>query len=81
MSYVQAPQFSRDVKYWALVAMAATIGSAQKKIHPYMQTLLETFHGIISQQGHLTEQQNVKGQALTCAGRLASSCGVDTVPK
>jgi hypothetical protein len=49
MSYVQAPQFSRDVKYWALVAMAATIGSAQKKIHPYMQTLLETFHGIISQ--------------------------------
>ena len=49
MSYVQAPQFGRDVKYWALVAMAATIGSASKKSQPYMQLLLETFHGIISQ--------------------------------
>jgi len=81
MSYVNAPQFSRDVKYWALVALASTIATAQKKIQPYMQTLLEAFHGIITAQGSISEQQNVKGQALMCAGRLASSCGKEQFPE
>lgn len=79
LSYVQAPQFSRDVKYWALVCMSSTINTAQKKIQPFMQMLLEQFHNIIVNQAG--EQQNVKGQALMCAGRLASACGKDNFPQ
>jgi hypothetical protein len=80
LAYVQAPQFSRDAKYWALVTLSSTINTAGKKIQPFMNDLLEIFHGIISSQGNVSEQQNVKGQALMCAGRLASSCGKDNFP-
>jgi len=48
LAYVAAPQFSRDVKYWALVCMTSTIATADKKIIPYMQLLLESFHAIIT---------------------------------
>jgi hypothetical protein len=56
LSYIQAPQFSRDVKYWALTTLCSTVNTAQKKIQPYMQVLLETLHGIITNQGNVSEQ-------------------------
>ena len=37
LTYVNAPQFTRDVRYWALICLSSTIGAAQKKIIPYMQ--------------------------------------------
>jgi len=55
LSFVQAPQFSRDIKYWALTALSNTIGIAQKKIIPYMQMLLEAFNAIIVQEGSVSE--------------------------
>ena len=42
--------------------------------------LLETFNTIITSEGSVTEQ-NVKGQALMCAGKLASSCGKENFPE
>ena len=53
--------------------MASTIATAEKKIIPYMNKLLEVFQSIIRGQNSVESQ--VMGQALTCAGRLSSSCG------
>lgn len=69
--------YSRDIRYWALIAMSSTIGAAEKKIIPYTENLLQTFHAIITQNENSSEGQTVKGQALMCAGKLASSCGKD----
>jgi hypothetical protein len=60
--------------------MANTIGVASKKILPYMNPLLECFHTIIT-QGAAVAAQNVKGQALMCAGKLASACGKEQFPE
>lgn len=73
-------QFSRDVKYWALISLQSTIATSQKKILPYMNQLLEVITGIINLQGNVADVQLVKGQALMCAGRLASACGRDVFP-
>ena len=81
LTYVNAPQFTRDVRYWALICLSSTIGAAQKKIIPYMQQLLEAFHQIITNEGSVSEAQSTKGQALMCAGKLASACGKDNFPK
>jgi hypothetical protein len=32
LEFINAPQFSRDVRYWALFALASTIAAAAKKI-------------------------------------------------
>lgn len=77
--YAQS-NFSRDVKYWALYTLQSVIATAQKKIIPHMNGLLEVIHGIINQQGNVGDVQLVKGQALSCAGRLASACGRDVFP-
>jgi hypothetical protein len=61
LAYVQEPKFSRDVKYWALVSLASTIGVAQKKIQPYMNPLLEAFSAIVTSDGAVSEQQSIKG--------------------
>lgn len=50
--YAQS-NFSRDVKYWALYCLQSTIATAQKKIIPYMNQLLEVIHAIINQQGNV----------------------------
>ena len=68
------------MKYWALIALSSTIAAAQKKILPYMTPLLESLHGIVTSQGVANTQQSVKGQALMCAGKLASSCGKENFP-
>ena len=78
LGYAGASQFSRDVRYWALVAMASTILTAEKKITPYLKQLLEFFHSVITSQNNV--EQQVMGQALTCAGRLAAACGKDVFP-
>ena len=80
MEYINAPQFSRDVRYWALIALSSTIAAAAKKILPYMQPLLDALHGIITAQGAANTQQSCKGQALMCAGKLAAACGKDKFP-
>mmetsp|Transcript_1414 Transcript_1414/g.1904 ORF Transcript_1414/g.1904 Transcript_1414/m.1904 type:complete len:251 (+) Transcript_1414:1136-1888(+) len=67
--------FSREVRYWALFALSSTIGVSQKKIIPYQARLLEVFGAIVNE--NKGENQNVKGQALMCIGKLASSCGRD----
>ena len=77
--YAQQTNFGREVRYWALFALANTIGVSQKKIIPYQSQLLELFHHIIT-QGDSSESQNVKGQALMCVGKLASSCGKENFP-
>ena len=80
LEYINAQQFSRDVRYWALIALSSTIAAAGKKILPYMQVLLDALHNIITAQGQANTQQSCKGQALMCAGKLASSCGKDKFP-
>jgi hypothetical protein len=56
LEYVQAPQFSKEVKYWAMYALSNTIMQAEKKIMPYMEELCEVFNAIITHQG----QDNVE---------------------
>lgn len=75
LQYIQAPQFSRDVKYWALTSLSSTIMVAEKKIIPYASDLMQALTALTLQQGSVSEQQNVKGQALKCVGSLAASCG------
>jgi hypothetical protein len=41
---------------------------------------LQVIQSIIGLQGNIADQQLIKGQALMCAGRLASSCGRDVFP-
>jgi len=71
--------YSRDIKYWALTCLTNTIGAAQKKILPFRDNLLQTLHGIITNQ-NTVEGQNVKGQALMASGKLASACGKEKFP-
>uniref|UniRef100_A0A7S3FVR3 Importin N-terminal domain-containing protein n=1 Tax=Strombidium rassoulzadegani TaxID=1082188 RepID=A0A7S3FVR3_9SPIT len=79
--YISQQSFSRDVRYWALFALASTIGVAQKKIIPFQQDLLKALHDIIMTEKSGSENQNVKGQALMCVGKLASSCGKENFPQ
>jgi len=80
LEYVKAPQFSKEVKYWAMYALSNTILCAEKKITPYMEELCEVFNSIITHQGQENVEQTVKGQALMCAGRLAAGCGKEKFP-
>ena len=45
-----------------------------------MQKLLDALHSIITAQGQANTQQSCKGQALMCAGKLASACGKEQFP-
>ena len=80
LEYVKAPQFSEEVKDWAMYALSSTIMEAEKKIVPYMAELCEVCNAIITHQGQENLGQAVKGQALMCAGRLAAACGKETFP-
>lgn len=81
LGYVNSNNFSRNIKYWALSSLNSTINTAQKKIQPFMNDLIQVFHGIITMQGNVVEIQQTKGQALMCAGKLASSCGREVFPE
>ena len=53
--------YQRDVKYWALVALSASITTAAKKITPYMDGLLAVFKKLMDSAGSISDQQAIKG--------------------
>lgn len=81
LAYINNTQFSRDVRYWALFALSSTIGIAEKRIIPYQDQLIKALSDIVHADQGTSENQNVKGQALMCIGKLASSCGRERFPE
>lgn len=79
LEYVKPPQFSEEVKFWAMYSLSNTILSAGKKILPYMEQLCELCNALITDQ--IKAPLTVKGQALMCAGRLAAACGKEKFPE
>ena len=48
LEYVKPPQFSEEVKFWAMYALSNTILHAEKKILPYMTDLCELCNALIT---------------------------------
>ena len=80
LKYLNTAHFTREVLYWALVTMSNTINVAEKKILPFKQQLGEIFHQVITSGSGTVKLQQVKGQALMCAGRLIAACGRKEFP-
>jgi len=79
LGYATSATQGRETKYWALVALASTILVAEKKIKPFIETLVPVFFKIISSPDAGSEGQNIKGQTLMCAGRVIAACGKDQI--
>lgn len=48
LSYVTTSHFSRDVRYWALMALGSVESSAGKQIAPYMNDILKAIHNTLN---------------------------------
>lgn len=79
MGFLTNRTFSRDVRFWALMALGSVESSAEKKIIPYQESILTVLNNIITNpQG--SQELTVSGQALMCAGQLASAVGKESFP-
>lgn len=81
LSYIQNHQYSRDVRYWAIMALGSVISSAQKKIEPYLEQVLKALYDTIINEQSGSSEQLVRGQSLQCAGQLAAAVGKDKFPR
>ena len=77
--YLNGKGQKRSVRYQSLNALSAFINAGQHLIVPYMVGLLENLYEIVKTATDKDSQQ-VKGQALMCAGNLANACGKDKFP-
>jgi importin-4 len=68
--YMNGPGQKRGVRYQALNCLSAFILAGDHLILPYMTGLLDNLYSIVTQTTDRDSQQ-VKGQALMCAGNLA----------
>ena len=75
-----SPNYSRDVRYWALMALGSVESSAEKRIAPYQEPILQALNHIITNPHHGPSELTVRGQALMCAGQLASAVGKEKFP-
>ena len=50
MNFLTNPTFSRDARYWALMALGSVVSSAEKKIIPYQEVILKTLYDTITNQ-------------------------------
>lgn len=48
MTYLTNRSFSRDVRFWALMALGSVESSAEKKIIPYQENILTVLNNIIT---------------------------------
>ena len=81
LGFLTNPQFSRDVRYWALMALGSVESSASKRITPYQEPILQALNDIITNPNHGPSELTVRGQALMCAGQLASAVGKEKFPQ
>ena len=81
LNFLTNQTFSKEVRYWALMALGAIESSAEKKILPYQETILKTLYDTIINPSTGPGEITVRGQALMCAGQLASAVGKDKFPK
>ena len=68
MGFLTNPSYSRDVRYWALMALGSVESSAEKRIIPYQEPILKALNDIIINPNHGPSELTVRGQALMCAG-------------
>jgi hypothetical protein len=81
LNFLTNPSFSKEVRYWALMALGAVESSAEKKILPYQEVILKTLYDTITNPTAGTGEMTVRGQALMCAGQLASAVGKERFPQ
>lgn len=48
LNFVDHHEYSRDVRYWALMALGSVVSSAEKKILPYQETILKSLFATIN---------------------------------
>lgn len=76
--FISGADYKKGTRYWALNALGSIVLCAEKKILPFQEDLLKLIFNIIQSE---QMEQEVKGQALSCAGHIAASCGKDQFPK
>ena len=57
LNFLSIPAYSKEVRYWALMALGSIISSAEKKIIPYQELLLKTLYDIITNVHHSGNQE------------------------
>ena len=68
LGFLTNPSYSRDVRYWALMALGSVESSAAKRITPYQEPILQALNNIIINPNLGPSELTVRGQALMCAG-------------
>jgi hypothetical protein len=58
LNFLSNPAYTKEVRYWALMALGSIISSAEKKIIPFQEILLKTLYEII------TNAQNSRNQEI-----------------
>ena len=48
LNFIGNYEYSRDVRYWALMAMGSVVSSGQKRILPYQETILKALFTTIN---------------------------------
>jgi hypothetical protein len=61
LGFLTNPAFSRDVRYWALMALGAVESSAEKKILPYQEVILKTLYDTITNPSTGEKELTVRG--------------------
>lgn len=58
MGFLTNPSYSRDIRYWSLMALGSIESSAEKRIVPYQETILKVLYDTITNpHGGSTEMQ------------------------
>jgi hypothetical protein len=57
LNFLSNPAYSKEVRYWALMALGSIISSAEKKIIPYQEVLLKTLYDIITNANNSRNQE------------------------
>jgi hypothetical protein len=53
--------FSRDVRYWSLMALGSVESSADKRIIPYQEAILKALYDIITNPNSNEKELQVRG--------------------
>jgi hypothetical protein len=61
IGFLTNPSFSRDIRYWALMALGSVESSAEKKILPYQEGILKVLYDTITNPSTGAAEITVRG--------------------
>jgi hypothetical protein len=61
MGFLTNPSYSRDIRYWSLMALGSIESSAEKRIVPYQETILKVLYDTITNPHGSSTEMQVRG--------------------